>query len=506
MPEKFDPYHRWLGIPADEQPPNHYRLLAIGLFEADHEAIRDAVEQRMAHVRTYQLGPHSAISQKILNELAAAKACLLNPAKKAAYDELLRQRDAASSEPANASKADALDPGLAAVFETGIPSTSVSAAKGRKKKPRPKPVGLIVAATLTVAALGTAAVWWGSGHDNTPSEKGIAKSDSQAKSAAPAKEAAPKPPEPLKKDVTVPIAKDSAAAAAPKKNLKSEDLKSEIPKPAPEAVAQVKPQAKTDTVVETKPATEKSPTEKSITEKPQPNEPQAAAKKLAPPATDEQKRLAGEIDEVYKPGEAKTQAAKAALARKLLEDGRKNEANRAEQFVLLRRAGEVARDAGEADLMLEAVDAIGDAGFDIQPYQVKARFLKRLVEQALAGGATQLSTISACCVKFAEEAAANGAGDEALDVLDAAKKSLPKSIMQAQTALRTAKAVLAHARTPADKTEREKKVDDAQAEVDAIKAVQSALADCAKGLQEAQHEQEAIQAAQEKLKTDPNDA
>ena len=106
--------------------------------------------------------------------------------------------------------------------------------------------------------------------------------------------------------------------------------------------------------------------------KPEADEEQAPAKKLAPPSAEEQKRLMGEIDEVYKPGEAKDQAAKAALARKLLEDGRKNEANRAEQFVLLRRAGEIARDAGEADLMLEAVDAIVAAGFDIRPFQVKA--------------------------------------------------------------------------------------------------------------------------------------
>ena len=56
-----------------------------------------------------------------------------------------------------------------------------------------------------------------------------------------------------------------------------------------------------------------------------PGEQQAPAKKLAPPSADEQKRLLGEIDEVYKPGEAKDPAAKAALARKLLEDGRKNE-------------------------------------------------------------------------------------------------------------------------------------------------------------------------------------
>ncbi len=44
----------------------------------------------MAHVRSYQLGQHSELSQKILNELAAAKACLLNAAKKSAYDEELR--------------------------------------------------------------------------------------------------------------------------------------------------------------------------------------------------------------------------------------------------------------------------------------------------------------------------------------------------------------------------------------------------------------------------------
>lgn len=23
----FDPYHKWLGIPPKDQPPNHYRLL-----------------------------------------------------------------------------------------------------------------------------------------------------------------------------------------------------------------------------------------------------------------------------------------------------------------------------------------------------------------------------------------------------------------------------------------------------------------------------------------------
>lgn len=90
MAESFDPYHRWLGIPPKQQPANLYRLLGIELFESEVEVIRDAAEQRMAHVRTYQLGPNSELSQKILNELAAAKACLLDAAGKAAYDASLR--------------------------------------------------------------------------------------------------------------------------------------------------------------------------------------------------------------------------------------------------------------------------------------------------------------------------------------------------------------------------------------------------------------------------------
>ena len=96
MSDKFDPYHRWLGIRPKHQPPTHYRLLGIDEFEDDPEVIRDAAAQRMAHVRTYQLGPHSEISQKILNELGIAKVCLLDPAKKAEYDELLRKRLAPS--------------------------------------------------------------------------------------------------------------------------------------------------------------------------------------------------------------------------------------------------------------------------------------------------------------------------------------------------------------------------------------------------------------------------
>lgn len=90
--DDFDPYHKWLGISAAEQPPNHYRLLGINVFESDADVIQAAADQRTAHVRTLQAGPHSALSQRLLNEIAAVKVCLLNAAKKAAYDADLSSR------------------------------------------------------------------------------------------------------------------------------------------------------------------------------------------------------------------------------------------------------------------------------------------------------------------------------------------------------------------------------------------------------------------------------
>ena len=93
MTGEFDPYHRWLGIPPKYQPANHYRLLGLELLEDDSEVIRDAAEQRMAHVRTYQLGPDVELSQRILNELATAKVCLMDPVAKAAYDQQLADEE-----------------------------------------------------------------------------------------------------------------------------------------------------------------------------------------------------------------------------------------------------------------------------------------------------------------------------------------------------------------------------------------------------------------------------
>jgi hypothetical protein len=90
MTSDFDPYHRWLGIPPEEQPPDYYRLLGISRFEQDREVISNASDQRMAHLRSFASGQRSVESQRLLNEVAAATHCLLDPAKKLPYDNQLR--------------------------------------------------------------------------------------------------------------------------------------------------------------------------------------------------------------------------------------------------------------------------------------------------------------------------------------------------------------------------------------------------------------------------------
>src|SRR5947207_963959 len=88
----FDPYHKWLGIPPAEQPPHHYRLLGIALFESDPDVIDAAADQRMTFLRACASGAHIPESQKLLNEVATARLCLLNAKTKAAYDSELKKR------------------------------------------------------------------------------------------------------------------------------------------------------------------------------------------------------------------------------------------------------------------------------------------------------------------------------------------------------------------------------------------------------------------------------
>ncbi len=89
MSEEFDPYYHWLKIESPQRPVDYYQLLGLMRFERDDRVISTAADQRMANVRTMQSGPRGSLSQKLLNELSAARVCLLNPVTKGAYDAFL---------------------------------------------------------------------------------------------------------------------------------------------------------------------------------------------------------------------------------------------------------------------------------------------------------------------------------------------------------------------------------------------------------------------------------
>ncbi|MHC4404896.1 MAG: hypothetical protein ACYTG0_35055 [Planctomycetota bacterium] len=167
MSGSFDPYHKWLGISPKDQPPNHYRLLAIDLFESDPDVIASAADQRMTHVRSFQTGRRSALSQQVLNEIAAARVCLLNSEKKAEYDRQLRNQldlESRRSEPAEVPleappqppvlpplppAAPPLDEGVAPRFEGSFPRQWLR----RRKLPWRALTAVLVSAVSILVAL-----------------------------------------------------------------------------------------------------------------------------------------------------------------------------------------------------------------------------------------------------------------------------------------------------------------------------------------------------------------
>ncbi|MDY0166451.1 MAG: prenyltransferase/squalene oxidase repeat-containing protein [Thermoguttaceae bacterium] len=184
----FDPYRKWLGIPAEEQPPHHYRLLGIGLFESDTDVIANAADRQMVHVRSFQSGKYAALSQKILNELATARVCLLDPQKRMAYDAALKlkfsTKPAATPPsapppspgpppgppPAPVATAVAVPAPVVPVSRGPSPSRSYS---GRRRRNNWQ-VPVIVAGVLAVIALGIALMLaTGQGELDAPATPGL---------------------------------------------------------------------------------------------------------------------------------------------------------------------------------------------------------------------------------------------------------------------------------------------------------------------------------------------
>jgi hypothetical protein len=99
MAEPFDPYHKWLGIAPKDQPPNHYRLLGLELFEADPDVIDTAANRITAYLQSCNQGAQLPQLHKLIEEVAAARLCLLDAARKAQYDAALQRQTGAVPTP-----------------------------------------------------------------------------------------------------------------------------------------------------------------------------------------------------------------------------------------------------------------------------------------------------------------------------------------------------------------------------------------------------------------------
>lgn len=90
MSDDFNPYRKWLGIPKNRTPANHYDILGVSLDEEDPEVIRGAAEQRRSYVEQQRGLGHDKAVKKILYQLDEAEMTLLDVKLRRDYDKRLR--------------------------------------------------------------------------------------------------------------------------------------------------------------------------------------------------------------------------------------------------------------------------------------------------------------------------------------------------------------------------------------------------------------------------------
>ncbi|MEE3369668.1 MAG: hypothetical protein VX346_10030 [Planctomycetota bacterium] len=169
MDDSFDPYRIWLGIPLSEQPADHYRLLGIARFETDPEVIENAANRQMSYLRTFQSGDHVGLAQRLLNEVSAAKICLLHPDRRNAYDSQLQASPVTTSEAATSATLPHDDPPA----NQSTPATQINSVSSPEAPPLPQvrtalpprtrrssPWPLLLAMMLIVILLGALIVFF----------------------------------------------------------------------------------------------------------------------------------------------------------------------------------------------------------------------------------------------------------------------------------------------------------------------------------------------------------
>jgi hypothetical protein len=389
--DRFDPYHRWLGIPLKEQPPNHYRLLGLALFEESGDVIESAADRQMAHVRTHQTGKHAADSQKLLNEIAVARLTLLDAEKKAAYDAELRQKPtpAKKAEPAlrQATPLDekpsksGIGKGAGATQNSQAATPSKPAAtESSPDVPMPKPAvnlapvllfAVIGGGTLLLLiALGIGALYFLGGSSEPAPPVAVV-------GVRPPPEIDPDP-RTIDPPITPPNTDDPPVTDPP--------IQVEPP-------AQVEPPIQQDPPVTEDPADPIDPVDPPpTTEVADPAPPKrspiaalfpTAAEDSRMPLPDAETRAAKakQIAGLFPVDNARTYAEKLNLVQQLLRTARETENDAAAQYVLYDMARDVASTAGNVEVAFEAIEAL-DEQFQIDGAAVRAESLAKAAQAA----------------------------------------------------------------------------------------------------------------------------
>lgn len=86
----FDSYHKWLGIPPDQQPPHYYQLLGISVNELDTEVIQTAAQRQRASIEDHLHGAHHREASQLIYEIEEAELTLLSPELREDYNKRVK--------------------------------------------------------------------------------------------------------------------------------------------------------------------------------------------------------------------------------------------------------------------------------------------------------------------------------------------------------------------------------------------------------------------------------
>ncbi len=393
MQDAFDPYYEWLGVPPDEQPANHYRLLGIRLFEDNRNAIENAADQRMGHLRSLAGSQHVEQAQKLLNKVSAARVCLLNADKKAAYDEELRRQVGGES---------ASQPSAEPIAEEAVPIIQTDAGEQLAPKRKPPSPTVLAAAGLVAVACAALVGWWllaGRNSREVTQPPRVAERDLSQPAAPPA------PPE--MRDAQEPPQDTAPQPDAP---AESSDLPPPPPGDPPTASAQDGPEPSTpgghypllDGPASETDADDSVVKAETRDEMPAVTEPVPEAARAPVPDRAAQQQILKVVDDTFQSGAARDAEAKAALSEQLADMAEKAE-NVNERFVLLRRASELASEAGDAGRMLELVAEIAEQ-YEVDRLTAQGAMLNRFAKDS--SGEDRIAAMVAVADPLIDEAMA----------------------------------------------------------------------------------------------------